>query len=92
MQLLIILLIDPADLLFENNVDLKPLPNIGAGIHYNTPVYFIDISFPGLIRNNLNPAGLEENSIKNKQDRLFILGGGTTFSINDDLALNAAKY
>ncbi len=84
-----ILLTDPADLLFENNVDLKPLPNFGAGIHYATPEYFIDISFPSLIRNNLNPAGIEENTIGNKQDRLFILGGGTDFSINDDLDLNA---
>ncbi len=84
-----ILLIDPADILFENNVDLKMLPNIGAGLHYNTPEYFIDISFPGIIRNKLNPAGIEENTINNKQDRLFILGGGTGFEIYDDLSLKA---
>src|SRR5665648_192481 len=85
-----LILIDPFDPLFESDVNRKILPNFGVGLHYSTPGYYFDFSIPGIMRNHLNPAGSGNSAKEDKQDRLFITGGGAKFDISSDITLTPA--
>lgn len=63
---------DPDDA-FTRNVSSN-LPNIGAGLYYYTPLYYVGLSSPRLISNKLDPDDPRQNEARERR-HYFITGG-----------------
>ena len=71
----------------------KVVPNFGAGIYVDGLNYYVGISVPRLLQNDID-LGSEETIIS-REARHFYFMGGVTFNINDNLKLEPqmlAKY
>jgi len=85
-----LLVIDPGDIFFENNVKNLVLPNFGAGLHFTFKNFYFDLSVPTILRNNLNPKGVTTNNNENRQERTLITGIGARFQVADEITLHPA--
>lgn len=66
----------------------KALPNFGAGIYYTNRKYYVSLSVPHLLRNNLNKKGFDiSNSYGARQAMQFFLSGGYSFNLNPNVCL-----
>lgn len=71
----------------------KVVPNFGAGIYVDGPSYYIGISIPRLLQNDID-LGSEETIIS-REARHFYFMGGLKFKLSDKLTLEPqmlAKY
>lgn len=71
----------------------KILPNFGAGVYVDGPNYYVGISVPRLLQNDID-LGSEETIIS-REARHFYFMGGMKFEINENLTLEPqmlAKY
>ncbi len=71
----------------------KVLPNFGAGIYVDGPNYYVGISVPRLLQNDID-LGSEETIIS-REARHFYFMGGMKFKVNDNLSVEPqllAKY
>lgn len=85
-----LLIIDPGDRLFEENVQNLILPNVGTGIHFVFKNYFVDFSIPLLLRNEFSPDKDTRSGLQNKEERLYNIQTGAEFDIAEGLAIQPA--
>lgn len=85
---------DANDPRFQNNIDNKLQPQIGAGVYYNTQKFYAGLSVP----NFLTTKHFDENSIANTQietvaaERLhYFLIAGYVFDLNENLKFKPAS-
>lgn len=84
---------DPGDPRFQNNVDNKLQPQIGAGVYFNTDRYYVGLSVP----NFLTTKHFDEGSLQNinkesiAAERLhYFLIAGYVFDLSDNLKFKPA--
>ncbi|WP_027421322.1 PorP/SprF family type IX secretion system membrane protein [Crocinitomix catalasitica] len=69
------------DAIFENDIQSDVLPNFGFGVYYSTPKFYVGLSTPKLLENNLNDNSTA--TIESSEQRHFYLIAGTVFPINE---------
>ena len=64
----------------------KTLPNFGVGFYYNTDKFYVGLSMPHILNNNLSSQsdGLSNNA---RQYRQYFIMGGYVFKLTDDVKL-----
>ena len=84
---------DPSDPRFQNNIDNKLQPQIGAGVYFNTDKFYAGLSVP----NFLTTKHFDESSIENTQvetvaaERLhYFLIAGYVFDLSENLKFKPA--
>jgi type IX secretion system PorP/SprF family membrane protein len=84
---------DPGDPRFQNNIDNKLQPQIGAGVFYYSDDYYIGLSSP----NFLSTKHFDESNIENTQITSvasesvhYFLSAGYVLKINEDLKFKPA--
>lgn len=84
---------DPGDPRFQNNIDNKLQPQIGAGVYFNTDKYYVGLSVP----NFLATKHFDESSLQNlgretiAAERLhYFLIAGYVFDVSDNLKFKPA--
>lgn len=81
------------DIAIPGATESKVLPNFGAGIYVDGPSYYVGISIPRLLQNDID-LGSEETIIS-REARHFYFMGGYKFRINEKFSLEPqmlAKY
>lgn len=81
------------DIAIPGATESKILPNFGAGIYVDGPNYYLGISVPRLLQNDID-LGSEETIIS-REARHFYFMGGVKVRVNDKLSLEPqmlAKY
>lgn len=71
----------------------KVVPNFGAGVYIDGPAYYVGISVPRLLENNIDLG--EEETIISREARHFYFMGGFKFPLSEKLTLEPqllAKY
>lgn len=63
----------------------KYVPNFGAGIYYNNPTFYVGISAPRLIENNIDLA--DEATVLSREVRHIFAMGGVLFPLGEKLKL-----
>lgn len=76
--------IDPNDPSFSQNVNTTRL-NFGTGIFFNTEKFYVGVSSPNLVRNNLRKTNNTGESSELKQNMHFYLNTGYVFELSNDL-------
>jgi len=75
-----------ADVVFQQNVKLRSLPNIGAGLYYYTKNFYTGLSSPALFTNELSAGILQESLFQMDVKRtVFMLTSGGNINIGRDL-------
>lgn len=68
----------------------KIVPNFGAGTYYTTDHWYIGLSAPKLVRNDLSDSynqEMDNSGFRNRQFRHYFLTAGTVFKLNEMLKL-----
>ena len=85
--------------IFENNIDNKVEPQIGAGIYFNTDRFYAGLSVPNFLTtkhfdesdiDNPNNPGAEATSAADRLHYFFI--AGYVFDLNDNLKFKPATF
>jgi type IX secretion system PorP/SprF family membrane protein len=76
-----LLILDPGDQLFENNINNKILPNVGTGIHFQFRNYYADFSIPLLLRNEFSQDKTASSGLQNREERTFNMQTGAKFQL-----------
>ena len=66
-------------------VQSKYVPNFGAGIYYNNPTFYVGLSAPRLIENNIDLA--DEATVLSREVRHIFAMGGVMFPLGEKLKL-----
>jgi len=69
----------PNDPAFQENVQSKMLPNVGAGAYYSTAKYYVGLSTPRLLENNFST---DATSVASSEQRHYFFIGGAIFNLN----------
>lgn len=72
---------DDTDQAFANAIN-KLKPNFGTGIYFSKKNYFIGLSVPFIINNNLATTSIENFAAQIKEARYYFLRGGAVFPID----------
>lgn len=67
-------------------IQSKYVPNFGAGIYYSNPDFYIGVSAPRLLQNNIDLA--DEQLVISREVRHFYVMGGILFRLSDKLKLH----
>jgi type IX secretion system PorP/SprF family membrane protein len=71
--------VDQGDGVFQNDVVFKPLPNFGFGFHYAVNDFYVGLSAPMLLENELNTSSVNGQSLE-ERNYYFLIGG--VFNLN----------
>ena len=77
------------DIAFQNNIDNKFLPTIGAGIYYHTEKSYIGVSVPNFFAQEHYDA--TEVNIATERMHYFLVGG-LVFNVNSEVKLKPAVF
>ncbi len=72
---------DPNDPVFANDITRSFLPNFGVGAFFHTDRYYLGLSIPKLIENDINKSGSSVQNITKEQMQIFIIAG-YVFDVN----------
>lgn len=72
---------DPNDPVFASDINRGFLPNLGVGAFYYAQKYYIGLSIPKFIENNINKNGFSVQNISRERIHVFLMGG-YVFDIN----------
>ena len=84
---------DQNDPRFQNNIDNKFQPQIGAGLYFHTPNYYVGLSVPNfLTTRHFDVSSLDNsNSESTPQENVhYFLIAGYVFDVNENLKLKPA--
>ena len=84
---------DPGDPRFQNNIDNKLQPQIGAGIYFNTEKFYAGLSVPNFLETkHFDKGSLENTTIETvaQERRHDFLIAGYVFDISDNLKFKPA--
>ncbi len=75
------------DAAFQENVQMKSVPNIGAGLYYYTKSYYVGFSAPKLFSNQLSSSVVGSDIFQFDINRtVFMLTSGGIIKINKDIS------
>jgi type IX secretion system PorP/SprF family membrane protein len=80
-------LVQQGDLLFQEDIRYRILPNVGTGLHFSYKNYYIDLSAPTLLKNRFTATSESNSSDENKEDRIVFLQAGGDIVISEDIIL-----
>ena len=72
---------DGGDNAFQNDIQTDLLPNFGFGLYYSTPTFYVGLSTPRLLENNLDEG--TTSSIASREQRHYYFIGGAVFPLNE---------
>jgi len=72
---------DPNDPVFANDISRNFLPNFGVGAFYHAERYYLGLSIPKLIENDINKNGFTVQNITREQMHIFFIAG-YVFDVN----------
>jgi len=72
---------DPNDPVFANDINRSFLPNLGVGTFFYTNSYYIGLSVPKLIENNINKNGVTVQNTSREKLHVFFMTG-YVFNVN----------
>ncbi len=75
-------LADPNDAAFMSNMRGKMLPNLGAGIYFQMPNFYIGASVPSILENNLFATGSNSSVDLSKERRHYYAIAGAVFTFS----------
>ncbi len=73
---------DPSDALYTTPIKNQLMPNFGFGVYLNSDKYYVGLTAPKIIKNELDGGDNLGSSIASIQDRHFFLTAGYTFELN----------
>lgn len=76
---------DGADVSFQQNLQNEPLPNFGFSLYWWADDFFVGLSTPKLMENDIDEVG--NDMVQNREKRHFFLTGGYVFNLNESLKL-----
>ena len=83
-----------SDVRFEQNIDNKFSPNVGVGLYYYTPKFYLGLSAPNLLETDHFDEGNLNNSDGSSviaEERInYYLMSGHTFTLSEDLLFKPA--
>jgi len=82
-----LIILDPGDELFAQDVMQRILPNAGAGLVYTWKDLYVDISVPLLLSNELAAGKEDKLGMLNREARLLHVESGISFSVSEGIAL-----
>lgn len=82
-----LLILDPGDELFAQDVMQRILPNAGAGLVYTWKDLYIDISVPLLLSSELASGKEDKTGMLNREARLLHIESGISLSVAEGVAL-----
>jgi type IX secretion system PorP/SprF family membrane protein len=71
--------VEEGDVVFQNDIVFKALPNFGFGMHYALNDFYVGFSIPKLLENNLNINSINGTS---SEERNYYLIFGAAFNLN----------
>lgn len=81
-----LLLDQPVDPVFQNNINNHVTPNFGFGAYYSRERFYVGISAPNLIQNNYSEIKLSDGStLRAKEKRHYYIIAGTMLKITNNL-------
>jgi type IX secretion system PorP/SprF family membrane protein len=84
---------DPMDPRFQNNIDNKVQPQIGAGVYYNTNKFYVGLSVPNFLTTEYYDSSsltdMNSNEVATKRLHYFLIAG-YVFDISDNLKFKPA--
>lgn len=72
---------DGGDNAFQNDIQTELLPNFGFGLYYSTPKFYVGLSTPRLLENDLNTSST--SSITSREQRHYFFIAGAVFPLNE---------
>jgi type IX secretion system PorP/SprF family membrane protein len=82
-----LLLDQPGDLAFQNNINNRVTPNFGFGVYYSRERFYAGISVPDLLENSYSSSNTSNiNSSTGKEQRNYFLIAGSLLKITNNLA------
>lgn len=72
---------EDGDNAFQNDIQTDLLPNFGFGLYYSTPKYYVGLSTPRLLENDLTQ--VSATSVGAKEQRHYFFIAGAVFPINE---------
>src|ERR1035437_2025613 len=76
-----------SDPVFQNNINNKLTPNIGFGAYYYRERFYVGVSVPGLVQNNLSAITQDNGTtLIGIEQRNYYLIAGTVLNITNNLA------
>ncbi|MGK0386629.1 MAG: type IX secretion system PorP/SprF family membrane protein [Patiriisocius sp.] len=84
---------DPGDPRFQNNIDKKTQPQIGAGLYYHTNKFYAGLSVPNFLRTtHFDESSLENSNVEStpRENIHYFFIAGYVFDINENLKLKPA--
>lgn len=81
---------DPLDPAFADNLKSSFMPNFGFGIYYYTDRYYLGVSVPKILENNLFDNTVQQDLIKAVRHYFFI--AGTYFNLSDNIKLKPTTF
>ena len=82
-----LLVVDPGDHLFETSIENRILPNFGAGLHYSIGNYYIDLSIPTFLRNELSASSDDNVGEQNKENRVYATEIGSMYILSEKIKI-----
>ncbi|CAM1364708.1 conserved exported hypothetical protein [Tenacibaculum litopenaei] len=76
--------------LFDNNINGRFLPTVGAGIYYYTPEWYLGISVPNFLRSEHYDQNLEAKTLTAVERMHFFMIAGYVFQLGEDVKLKPA--
>ena len=80
---------DDPDIAFQNNINSRFLPTIGAGVYYHTEKSYLGLAIPNFFAQEHYDA--EEVNIATERLHYFLIGG-TVFDVSSDVKLKPAFF
>jgi type IX secretion system PorP/SprF family membrane protein len=81
---------DPDDYLFGQERISRFLPNLGLGAYFYSPTFYLGLSVPKLLRNNLHEDQQGASARQSREERHYFVIGGVVFPISENVMFKPA--
>lgn len=81
---------DATDPAFALDYQSDLMPNFGGGIYYYTDKFYVGISVPGILQNNLFSNSVDQDMLSAVRHYFFI--AGTYFNLSEDIKLKPTTF
>ena len=78
-------LVQQGDVLFQEDIRSRILPNVGTGVHFSYKNYYLDFSAPTLLKNRFTATSETNSSDENREDRILFFQAGGDIRVSEDI-------
>lgn len=79
-----------ADPTFQNNINNRVTPNFGVGTYYSRERFYVGLSVPNLVENNLSATNqVNGTTLIGKEQRHYFFIAGTVFNLSQNVAFKS---